>query len=453
MPRGPKSADDGFSRRRFLQGSSTMAAAAALGTLAGPVHAASGDTLKLALVGCGNRGTGAIANALQTSAPVKLWAMADAFEDRLASSLSVLTRGGKVSRDTVSAEVATRVDVPPERRFLGLDAYQHAIDLADVVLLVGPPGFRPEQFEYAVEQGKHVFMEKPVATDGAGVRRVLAAGKKAQSKGLKVGVGLQRHHDPKYLETIGRLRDGAIGDIQMLRCYWNGGTIKRPVDRESLTEMQYQVRNWYFFTWLSGDHIVEQHVHNLDVCNWIMGDHPVSAMGMGGRLLRVGKDYGDIFDHHAVEYTYPNGVKMYGFCRQIPGCEPLVGEFAVGTRGDSEVSKAQLRGSGGEWRFPRARGAKGQAVNPYQAEHEALFAAIIDDKPHNEVETGATATMTAILGRSATYTGQTVTWDNAFNSPRSLAPEKIVDWNTQPLTLPDEQGLYALPKPGIVKTV
>jgi myo-inositol 2-dehydrogenase / D-chiro-inositol 1-dehydrogenase len=454
MP-GPADADSSKpSRRRFMQTSSAAIAAASLTSLARPVHAGGDDTLKLALVGCGNRGTGAVANALQTTGPVKLWAMADAFVDRLESSLQLLERGGKLRRNTVPEEVSKRVEVAPERQFVGLDAYKQAIDAADVVLLCAPPGFRPEQFEYAIERGKHVFMEKPVATDAPGVRRVLAAAGRADEKGLKVGVGLQRHHDAQYTETIRRLRDGAIGDVQTLRCYWNGATIKQPVDRAGLTEMQYQVRNWYFFAWLSGDHIVEQHVHNLDVCNWVMDAHPVSAVGMGGRLMRTGKDYGDIFDHHAVEYTYPDGTKMFGFCRQMPGCEQLVGEYAVGTRGDADIAKARLNTTEGEWHYPRARsGGKSGAANPYQVEHEALLGAIRSGTPYNEAETGARATMTAILGRMATYTGRTVTWDEGFNKGRSLAPEKIAGWDTRPLTLPDAAGLYPLPKPGILREV
>jgi predicted dehydrogenase len=447
--------DAGRSRRRFLQGSAGAVAAASLTSLVQPVHAAGDDVLKIALVGCGNRGTGAAVNALQVSGPVKLWALADAFQDRLDQSREILSKGGTLRKTTVTAETAKRVDVAPERCFVGLDAYKHAIDAVDVVLLAGPPGFRPEHFEYAVQQGKHVFMEKPVATDPVGVRRVLAAAKVAEQKGLKVGVGLQRHHEPKYLETIARLRDGAIGDIKMLRCYWNGGTIKQPVPHEGLTELEYQVRNWYFFTWLSGDHIVEQHVHNLDVCNWIMGGPPISALGMGGRQMRVGKDYGDIFDHHAVEYTYANGTKMFSFCRQMPGCEPLVGEFAVGSRGDADVGNSKITAGTEEWNYPRPRGGTRGTTgpNPYQLEHDALFAAIRSGTRHNEAATGAEATMTAILGRLATYTGRTVTWDEGFNSTHNLGPEKIVDWKTMPLTLPDAEGLYKLPAPGLIRDV
>ncbi|MBL9091910.1 MAG: Gfo/Idh/MocA family oxidoreductase [Planctomycetaceae bacterium] len=444
------------SRRRFLQGSAGAVAAASLASLAPKVHGGVDETLKIALVGCGNRGTGAAVNALQTTGPVKLWAMADAFEDRLTQSHEILSKGGNLRRAAIPAEIGKRVEVAQERRFVGLDAYKRAIDACDVALLVGPPGFRPEHFEYAVAQGKHVFMEKPVATDAPGVRRVLASAKIAEQKGLKVGVGLQRHHEEKYLETLRRLKDGAIGDIRMLRCYWNGATIKQPVPHDGLTELEFQVRNWYFFCWLSGDHIVEQHVHNLDVCNWIMGGPPVSAVGMGGRQMRTGKDYGDIFDHHAVEYTYADGTKMFGVCRQMPGCEPLVGEFAVGTKGEADVGNGKIKSGADEWSFPRPRGgAKRDAAgpNPYQVEHEALFAAIRSGTPHMEAETGANATMTAILGRMATYTGRTVTWDEGFQRGRALGPEKIVDWQTMPLTLPDAAGLYKLPQPGLIKDV
>jgi len=441
------------SRRRFLQGSSAALAAASIASLARPVHAAGDDTLKVALIGCGNRGAGAALNALQTSAPVKLWAMADAFRDRLDKSLNALR--------STSETVTARVDVPAERQFIGLNAYKQAIDACDVVILTGPPGFRPTHFAYAVEQGKHVFMEKPVATDAPGIRSVLATAEAAKKQGLKVGVGLQRHHEDAYLQTIGRLHDGAIGDIRSLRCYWNGATIKVPVTHEGLTEMEYQVRNWYFFHWLSGDHNVEQHVHNLDVCNWLMKAHPISAMGMGGRQMRTGKDHGDIFDHHAVEYTYANGVKMFSFCRQIPGCEPLVGEFAVGTKGEVDVSKGIITSDGSEaWRYPRPRVTqrKGQKKetglpNPYQVEHDDLFKAIRDNTPYNEVEAGAVATMTAILGRMATYTGRTVTWDEGFNSTKTLMPSEISGWDTMPLTLPDAEGRYKLPAPGLVRDV
>ncbi len=279
--------------------------------------------------------------------------MADAFADRLEASLRALPAAvGEQS-------AAQTIDVPPQRRFTGLDAYRKAIDAGvDVVLLTGPPGFRPQHFEYAVNAGKHVFMEKPVATDAVGVRRVLAAAEVAKRKSLKVAVGLQRHHDPSYQELVGRIQEGALGRIVTLRCYWNGGPpAKKAIPRESMTELEYQVRNWYFFDWLSGDHICEQHIHNIDVCNWITQSHPILAEGTGGRQVRTGKEYGNIFDHHCVEFTYANGVKMFSSCRQMPGCKNLVAEFAEGTDGGAELGNNRFMLTNGDktiWRAPGA---------------------------------------------------------------------------------------------------
>src|SRR5882757_826589 len=343
----------GGSRRDFLKTSAVAVAGAGLmSALAPPVHAAGSDTLKIALIGCGNRGTGALVQALNTSGSVKLWALADTFSDRVEMCLEHVNRElkseqtetrparkgkGKKAKPAAKlvANVSDKVDVPKDRQFVGLDAYRKAIESGvDVVLLAQAPGYRPQHFEYAIRAGKHVFMEKPVATDPAGIRRVLASAEEAKKKNLKVGVGLQRRHQPSYHEAIQRIRDGAIGNIVTLRCYWNGGhPAKQPFPHDNLSELEYQVRNWYFFSWLSGDHICEQHVHNIDVCNWIKQAHPTEAQGMGGRQVRTGKEYGNIFDHHAVEFTYADGTKMLSQCRQIPGCENLVAEFAHGTCG------------------------------------------------------------------------------------------------------------------------
>src|SRR4051812_3276930 len=327
-----------LTRRGFLKRSSSVAGAAALvGTL--PVarfaHAASSDEIKLALVGCGGRGSGAANQALSTSnqGPVKLIAMADIHEDRMQSSLGNLQK-----------QHGDSVDVPKERQFLGFDAFKHAIELADVVILATPPGFRPMQFEEAVRQGKNIFTEKPVATDAPGVRRFLAAAAESKKKNLKVVVGLQRHYDEGYRETLKRLDDGAIGDIVAMRCYWNGSTpwIKHRADLEKqcghkLTEMEYQMRNWYYFTWICGDHIVEQHIHNLDVINWVKKGHPIRAQGMGGCEVRKGLDNGEIFDHHAVEFEYPDGSRLFSFCRHIHGCWNSVSEHVIGTKGTCDV--------------------------------------------------------------------------------------------------------------------
>jgi predicted dehydrogenase len=428
-----------------------MAAAAITSAASAPVHAASDETIKVALIGCGNRGAGAAAQAISTAGPVKLWAMADAFENRLQICLRSVQR--EIADQHGDQGVAEKIDVPAERQFIGLDAYRHAIDSGvDVVLLAEPPGFRPKYFEYAVNAGKHVFMEKPVAIDAPGIRRALAAGEKAKEKGLKVSVGLQRRHQACYHQAINRIRNGEIGDLMSLRCYWNGGPpAKSPFARGDLTELEYQVRNWYFFHWLSGDHICEQHVHNIDVCNWIKQAYPVEAQGLGGRQVRTGKEFGNIFDHHEVEFTYADGTKMFSQCRQIIGCSNLIAEFAHGSRGVAEMnasgSRIVMPGQKG-WRSPRERGKQG----PYQKEHDVFFAAIRNNAPHSEIEYGALSTMTAIMGRMATYSGRIVKWNEAFNSNVSLTTD-AESWDAEAPVTPDNDKRYAVAIPGVTKTV
>jgi predicted dehydrogenase len=428
---------DGTTRRDFLHSSAALSAGLLARSAIEPGRSGREDVLRIALVGCGGRGTGAAVQALSTAGPTKLVAMADAFEDRLASSL-----------ETIVEHAGDEVDVPAERRFVGFDAYERAMALdLDVVILASPPGFRPRHFEHAVDRGLHVFMEKPVAVDAPGVRRVLLAGELAATKDLKVGVGLQRHHDPKYLETVRRLREGAIGDLRALRCYWNG---TRPWVRPreaGWNEMQYQMRNWYYFNWLCGDHIVEQHIHNLDVCNWLMDDHPVEAVGMGGRQVRDDPEQGEIFDHHAVEYTYRDGTKMFSQCRQIHGCWQSVSEHATGTDGVADVSGARIESAGGwAWRYDE------EPINPYQVEHDHLFAAIRAGTPYSEAATGAIATMTAVLGRMATYSGKRISWDEALESKLDLAPATYA-WDAAPPVAPGPDGLYALPIPGVTRAL
>jgi predicted dehydrogenase len=410
-------------------------------SVARAVHARTSDELKIALIGCGGRGTGAAAQALNTPGPVKLWAMADAFDDRLQRSLKQLSSGAKVSRGSAEG-LAERIDVPPERRFVGLEAYRQAIDCGvDVVLLTTPPGFRPMQFDYAVREGKHVFMEKPVAVDGPGIRKVLAVAEEAKGKGLKVGVGLHRRHDPVYQQNIRRIRNGAIGELRLLCAYSNrAGTGKYLKRMPEMTEMQYQVGHWYYFTWLSGDFIVEQSVHMLDVCNWAKGDYPVQAQGQGGRQVRTGKDYGQIFDHFAIEYTYADGAKMFSQNRHIRGCWNVIAHHAYGTGGHVQLGEA-----------PAAeRRSKRKPANPYQIEHDVLFDAIRNDKPRAEAEYAAMSTLTAIMGRMAGYSGKVVTRDEALNSTLDLSPERYA-WDAQPPVLPDENGNYPVAMPGVTK--
>jgi len=425
-------------RRDFLKTS----AAAALGTsalgAARGAHAAGSDTLRVALVGCGGRGTGAALQAISAKgANVKLVAMADAFGDRLDQCYQAIKpRGGD------------RIDVPEERKFRGLDAYRKALEAdVDVVLLCSPPGFRPAQFEAAVAAGKHVFMEKPVATDAPGVRRILAANEEAKKKNLRVVVGFHMRHEANRREVTARLHDGAIGDILFLRAYFNSSGVWFHKRRPEETEMEYQVRNWYYFTWLSGDHIVEQHVHDLDICNWIKQAHPISANGMGGRQVRVGPDYGEIYDHHAVEFTYPDGAKLMSFCRHMPNCWMSFAQHAHGTRG-----RAELIGHGrmtiwadGQDRFRLPRGEDG-----HQSEHDHLFAAITSGEPLNETESAAHSSMTAILGRMATYSGKVVTWDEGIGSTLDLAPASLA-WDAVPGPRPGPDGCYPCAMPGLTK--
>jgi len=426
------------SRRQFLQtGSSALAGAALLGAL--PIersaHAAGSELLKIALVGCGGRGSGAADQALRTAGNTKLVAMADVLPEKLEKGLASL-----------QAQHPEKVDVPPDRQFTDFDGYKKAISLGDVVILATSPGFRPIHFEEAVRQGKHVFMEKPVATDAPGIRQLLAAAEEAKKKNLKVGVGLQRRHQRGYLEIVKRLQDGAVGDLTLLRCYWDGGSRDGVERLPNETEMHYQIRNWYYFTWLSGDHIVEQHVHNIDVCNWIKCAHPVRAQGMGGRQVRNAKRHGQIFDHHFVEFEYADGARMLSQCRQIPGCWPSVSEHVLGTKGSADLDDGRklfvIKGPAA-WRY----NTKQAQQNAYQQEHDDLFDAIRNDKPLNEAEFAGTSTMTAILGRMCTYSGQQIEWEDAINSKIELLP-KTFGWDAPPLVLPDANGFYPVAMPG-----
>jgi myo-inositol 2-dehydrogenase/D-chiro-inositol 1-dehydrogenase len=426
-----------ITRRGFLSTSG-----AAIGVVAGTLaadrlaFAQASDTLKVALVGCGGRGSGAANQALNVPG-TRLVAMADAFKDRLDGALNSLKK-----------EQGAKVDVPESNQFVGFDGYKQAIALADVVILATPPGFRPYHFEEAVRQGKHVFMEKPVATDGPGVRRVLAAAEEAKRKNLKVGVGLQRHHQPGYIETLNRLHDGAIGDITSLRVYWNDGGVWVNPRKPEQSEMEFQMRNWYYFNWLCGDHIVEQHIHNLDVGCWIKNGYPVRCHGMGGRQVRTAKEFGEIFDHHAVEYEFADGTRMYSQCRHIRGAWSSVSEHCVGTKGSADVSGHLIRTTGSpDWRFRSSK-----PVDPYQQEHFDLFEAIRGNKDFNEAFNGARSSLVAIMGRMATYSGRSVEFDAALNSGISLAPETFA-WDASMKSLPDADGFYPIAVPGKTVTV
>src|SRR5690606_26832564 len=321
----------GGQRREFLKTSALLAGGAMLsGSPFAGVHASVDDTIKVAVIGCGGRGTGASFNAIASGANIKIVALAEAFRDRWDEAYTKL-----------SERHPDKLDVSEDHKFVGFDAYKQAIPLADVIILATSPGFRPIHFEEAVRQGKHVFMEKPVATDVPGIRRVLAAAEEAKRKKLNVVVGLQRRYQANYREALKRIQDGALGDIVSGQVYWNSGGVWVRSRKPEQTEMEYQMRNWYYFTWLCGDHIVEQHVHNIDVANWVKGSYPVSIQGTGSRAWRTGTgDYGEIYDNHAVELTYADGSVVYSQCRHFEGTSNRVDETFQGTKGRIYLSAA-----------------------------------------------------------------------------------------------------------------
>lgn len=430
-------------RREFLSDSSKIVAAGSIVTAASVPNLALGrsafvggsDTIKIGLVGCGGRGTGAAVHAMNTqSGNVELTAMGDAFANRLNSSLEACQKQHK-----------DKIRVTDDTKFVGFDAFERVIDSdIDLVILATPPGFRPQHFEAAIAADKHVFMEKPVAVDAPGVRRVLKSSQLAKQKGLAVQVGLQRRHERAYRETIAELKGGAIGDIVLSRAYWNGGGVWVRPREEQQTELEYQMRNWYYFNWLCGDHIDEQHIHNIDVINWLMDDFPVTAQGQGGRQVRTGIDHGQIYDHHFVEFTYANGSKMFSQCRHIQDCWNSVSEHCHGTRGSANIGAGRIFDANGKEIF-RSKGSRGG----HQQEHHDLFADLRNGIIPNEGEYGAKSTMTSIFGRMATYSGKEIRWNDAINSNISLA--NVDDFqslkDTPPLK-PDENGRYKIPMPG-----
>jgi len=420
------------SRRNFLRHSSfALAGAAALSDFpwVRTVHAAPDDPIRIGVIGCGGRGTGAVADALGAAtkviypqagyhtedlaadaAPVrtnvKVIALADVFPDRLNACREQLAR--------------LKFSIPNEMCFTGFDAYKQLLAVPDVnyVILATPPHFRAQHLKAAIDAGKNLFMEKPVAVDGTGVRLVLEAGELAKQKGLGIVAGTQRRHLRGYNETLKRLHDGAIGEIIYGRAYWNGGTIWVIERQEGWSDMEWQLRNWNYFTWLSGDHIVEQHVHNLDIINWAFKDHPIKALALGGRQARPGTAQGHIYDHFAVEYEYANGARMFSQCRQMDGCEGKVGEAVVGVKGTSNCANFIKTNDGKSWRF------REQEVNGYQQEHQDLIASIRAGAPLNEARAIAESTLTAIMGRQSAYLGRTVEWDEVLSAATKLGPQK-----------------------------
>jgi predicted dehydrogenase len=431
-------------RRDFVKQGSMLAGAIAAAPLISNANFFSGsdDVIKVAVIGCGGRGTGAAVQALMSKQNVKIVAMADAFKDRLDECYK------NVAGELANAGAGTKgtLDVPEERKFVGFDGYLKAIPLADVVILATPPGFRPIHFEEAVKQGKHIFMEKPVATDPAGVQRVLAAAKIAKQKKLNVVVGLQRHYQDSYRALFAK--KDMIGDITSMQAWWNNDGVWTRPRKAGQTEMEYQMRNWYYFVWLCGDHITEQHIHNLDVINWFKGGYPVKAQGFGGRQVRKSKEHGEIFDHHYVEFHYADGSILNSQCRHMPGTSSKVDELFVGTKGKIYCDAARITDLRGKTIF---QFDKSKERNPYQTEHDELFAAIAKGEyKYADAENGAYSTMTSILGRMATYSGQIIDWDKAINSGLNLHPSVYAFDAAAPVN-PGPDGFYPVPVPGVTK--
>lgn len=437
-------------RREFLARSAgfTAGLAGSLG-LARSARGGPADELRIGLVGCGGRGTGAVIDALGTRGPIRLVAMGDVFPDRLQSSLKRLQS---------AKEVGSRVEVPEDRRFVGFDAYQKvlATDI-DIVLLTTPPAFRPLHYAAAVAAGKHVFMEKPCCVDGPGYRLVMETNKQADAKRLKVVVGLQRRHQKSYLAGIKRVHNGEVGDIILIRTYFNmpGQGPNYACRPATMSELEWQIRHWGTFTWLSGDHIVEQAVHEIDIANWMKKDEPpLKANGLGGRQVRIGCGNGQIFDHHFVEYVYADGSRHYAQAKQQPGGWRHVSDNVHGTKGVLTVGSGPY-GLGGDADYgkPADQGGGGElADNPYRQEHQNLVDAIRQGKPLNDGYHGAKSSMTAVLGRMATYSGAEVTWEEAINSNLELAPglARYTLSSTAPV-LADDKGNYPIAEPGTTK--
>ncbi|HEY3322678.1 MAG TPA: Gfo/Idh/MocA family oxidoreductase [Planctomycetota bacterium] len=437
------------SRRGFLKGSGATAAAAALAgaiSAAKPGYTAESNTIKIALVGCGGRGTGAAAQALSTKGPVKLHAMADVFSDRLNSSMTHLKKMGD------------KVDVPQERQFLGFDGYKKAIDSlgkGDVVLLTTPPAFRPMHVEYAVERGVNVFMEKSFAVDGPGLRRMLKAGKLATEKNLKIAGGLMSRHSYALNATIDKIHEGLIGDVITCWAY----RVHAPVGytgKDNRNELMHQIRNYSNYTWLNGSFILDWLIHNIDVCCWVKNAWPVSAQGQGGRQVRTAND--QLFDHYAVEYTFPDGTRMFAQGRHMDNCWGFFGDIIHGTKGSARLGEGQpnpyiykgYKQTPEELIFEY----KGPKPDFYQVEHDLLFDAIRNDKPYNETERCVFAAASGILGRMAAESGQTVTWDQMMNSNLELAPglDKLTV-DSDPPVKADADGRYPVAMPGITKAL
>ena len=449
------------SRREFLKNTGRAAAASALAGLVLPhVHAAESSTIQVALVGCGGRGTGAASQALSTAGPTKLVAMADVFSERL-----------KGSYDNLSRSKADKVEVTPERKFIGLEGYKQAMDSlkpGDIVILTTPPAFRWVHFQYAIQKGLNVFMEKPVTVDGPTSKRMLELAKAASAKNLKVGVGLMSRHSRPLQDLVKRVQDGAIGDIILQRGYrmhGPGGYFQSLPKPANISDLMYQIQRFHSFIWASGGNYSDFYIHIIDHLAWMKGAWPVKAQGLGGRHYKTNRDgipYVDQnFDVYAVEYTYEDGTKFNFDGRCINGCNDIYSSYLHGTKGMAIVSKSGDCGSPSQifkgqlakrsdmvWESKTPAGEG----DPYQNEWNELLDAIRNDKPYNEVERGVMASVATSLGRMAAHTGQEITFEQMLNCPHEMAPglDKFTPDSPAPL-LAGPDGRYPIPQPGIIK--
>ncbi|MFC1557829.1 Gfo/Idh/MocA family protein [candidate division KSB1 bacterium] len=402
-----------ITRRNFIKSGTAAAAVVAGFPFVQTSRAQSVKPLKIGVIGFGGRGRGAADNALTSAPDIHLVAVADPFRDRIDEGLKVLT-------DPKRREGPLKgIDVKEDHIFTGLYCHDKLLETdVDYVCLTGPPGFRPMQFEAAIKAGKHVFMEKPVATDPVGIRKILKTAKLAEKKGLSVVVGFNFRHHVGVRETIDRIRKGQMGEVLTARSYFNTGTLWHRGEDPSWTEMEYQCRNWYYYCWLSGDHIVEQHIHYIDLTNWVMGGYPVKALSVGGREVRTDPKFGNIYDHFAVDYEFSDDRHALAMCRQTANCDNLTGTYAVGTKGKSPLREAEITGQN-PWKYNK------EVVNPQVYEHWELIESIRNGKPLNEAENGAYSTLTAIMGRESAYTGKAITWEEILNSDLDLFPKNV----------------------------
>lgn len=425
-----KDTNNRMARRDFLKASAGIATAvSASGLLGGKsAEAQAPEKLRVGLIGCGGRGTGAARDVLTGTPDTELYAMGDLFQDRLDGSLARLQK---------DKNVADKVNVSEDRRFAGFDAYQKVMDTdVDYVLLTTPPGFRPLHFEAAINAGKHAFMEKPVAVCPAGVRKVMEVGKLAEQKGLGVMAGTQSRHSANFIDIIGRIREGQIGEVRAVACYYHTGGLWNHGREPEWSDAEWQMRNWYYFTWLSGDHLVEQHIHNLDRANWIIGSNPVKCMGVGGRQVRTGPEWGHIWDHFAIDYDYADGVKMFSTCRQWKGSPRRVQDYVMCAEGVSD-GKSWIRGKE-EYRYEGTQG-----LDAKQQEHRDLIDSVRAGKPLNVAQRIAESTLTAVMGRMSAYTGKEVTWEQALNSELNLMRDvtEFGDMAADEVAIPGETEL------------